>query len=160
MRRHHGQLVLLTLLLALCARLALTGAVRADEKTYYWDYIRVDITVQTNGDLDIVETQRYVFTEGSFTYAYRDLPLDRVESIDNVWIEENGQRYGPDQMQVEDRGDVVVLRPAKPLFLPTTIEEVRGSAKYHGPPIPMERWNEGVDATMREMWEAFENQPR
>jgi AbrB family looped-hinge helix DNA binding protein len=64
------------------------------------------------------------------------------------------------EIEVEDRGDVVVLRRAEPLFPPTTIDQVRGSAKYEGPPIPMERWNDGIDAMMREMWEEFEKQPR
>lgn len=73
--------------------------------------------------------------------------------------ERHGWRAGV-QLEVEDRGDSVVLRPAAPVFPPTTIEEVRGSAKYHGPPVPMERWNEGIGAIIREKWDAFEKQPR
>jgi len=71
----------------------------------------------------------------------------------------HGWREGA-ELEVEDRGDAVVLRPAEPLFPPTTIDQVRGSAKYHGPTIPMERWNDGIDRMMREMWEEFEKQSR
>ena len=44
-----------------------------------------------------------------------------------------------EQLEVEDRGDVVVRRRPKP-FLPTTIEEAYGHLKYEGRP-----------ATIREM---------
>ena len=65
-----------------------------DDKAYYWDYIHGDIAVQRNGDMEITESQRFVFTRGTFTFAYRDIPLDRVERVDNIWVEENGQRVG------------------------------------------------------------------
>lgn len=58
---------------------------------YSWDYIDVDITIQTNGDLEIVETHRFAFREGTFTYAYRDIPLSRVEGIEDVWVVDEGQ---------------------------------------------------------------------
>jgi AbrB family looped-hinge helix DNA binding protein len=41
------------------------------------------------------------------------------------------------ELEVEDRGDVVVLRPAKP-FPATTFEEVCGYLKYDGPPVTIE----------------------
>ncbi|MDI7275135.1 MAG: DUF2207 domain-containing protein, partial [Anaerolineae bacterium] len=103
MRRCRWQLLLLVLLLLCAAQAGLARPARADDKTYHWDYIDVDITIQPNGDLDIVERHCYVFTEGSFTYAYRDVPLTRVESIDDVWVEEDGQRYGSDRLRVEHR---------------------------------------------------------
>jgi AbrB family looped-hinge helix DNA binding protein len=63
------------------------------------------------------------------------------------------------ELEVEDRGDAVVLRPIKP-FPSTTFEEVRGCLKYDGPPITMEEMNEAIEREARRMWEKFERQPR
>ncbi len=63
------------------------------------------------------------------------------------------------ELEVEDRGDVVVLRPANP-FPPTTFEEVRGFLKYHGPPLTIEDMDEAVEREARRMWEDFERQGR
>ena len=73
--------------------------------------------------------------------------------------ERHGWRAGT-ELEVEDRGDVVVLRRAEPLFPPTTIEQVRGSAKYEGPPVPIEDFDKGIEEHIREMWEGFEKQSR
>ena len=108
MRRYRLQGLVLILALASLLLLGLAPHAHGDgDKEYHWDYIAVDITVLPDGDLDIVETQRYVFTEGTFTFAYRDLALQRVESIDDIWIEEGGQRYGPDRIRVEQRGNAL-----------------------------------------------------
>ncbi len=80
-------LILALVLVTVGAGLAFAAPAQA--KSYSWDYIDVDIAIQTNGDLEIVETQRYVFSGGTFTYAYREIPLDRVESIDSVWVEDD-----------------------------------------------------------------------
>jgi AbrB family looped-hinge helix DNA binding protein len=63
------------------------------------------------------------------------------------------------ELEVEDRGDVVVLRPANP-FPPTTFEQVRGFLKYDGPPISVEEMHEGVDREARRMWAEFERQSK
>lgn len=47
------------------------------------------------------------------------------------------------ELEVEDRGDGVVLRQAKP-FPPTRFEEVRGCLKYDGPPLTIEEMDEAV----------------
>lgn len=64
------------------------------------------------------------------------------------------------EIEVEDRGDVVVLRRAEPIFPPTTIEQVRGSAKYEGPLIPIEDFDKGIERHIRDMWRRFERQSR
>jgi AbrB family looped-hinge helix DNA binding protein len=61
------------------------------------------------------------------------------------------------ELEVEDRGDVVVLRPANP-FPPTTIEEVRGCLKYDGPPHTVEEMHEAIEHEARRMWLEFERQ--
>jgi AbrB family looped-hinge helix DNA binding protein len=70
----------------------------------------------------------------------------------------HGWRAGT-ELEVEDRGGVVVLRCKKP-WPPSRIEDVRGSAKHEGPPVGVEDMNAGVDRLMRAMWDAFEKQPR
>ena len=70
MRRYRLQGFVLILTLASLLLLGLAPHAHGDgDKEYHWDYIAVDITVLPDGDLDIVETQRYVFTEGTFTFA-------------------------------------------------------------------------------------------
>jgi len=63
------------------------------------------------------------------------------------------------ELEVEDQGDVVVLRRA-PLFPRTTFEEVRGCLKYDGPPRTVEEMDEGIAEHIRQMWEDFERQER
>jgi AbrB family looped-hinge helix DNA binding protein len=63
------------------------------------------------------------------------------------------------ELEVEDRGDAVVLRPTKP-YTPTTIDEVYGCLKYDGPPITIEEMDEAIEREARRMWEAFERQQR
>ncbi len=46
---------------------------------------------------------------------------------------------------VEETADGVLLRAA-PLFPPTTVDEVFGSAKYTGPTITLEEMDAAVDA--------------
>jgi AbrB family looped-hinge helix DNA binding protein len=63
------------------------------------------------------------------------------------------------ELEVEDRGDAVVLRPVNP-FPPTTFEEVRGCLKYDGPPFSVEEMHEAIEREARRMWEEFERQPK
>ena len=46
---------------------------------FYWDFINVDIDVQTNGDMLITENQKYVFTKLGKNQRYRYIPLDKIE---------------------------------------------------------------------------------
>lgn len=93
MHRRSLWLFLAILWLAWLVPWPLAGQARAEGRAgaYSWDYIDVDITIQTNGDLEIVETHGYAFGEGAFTYAYRDIPLSRVEGIEDVWVVDEGQ---------------------------------------------------------------------
>ena len=88
--KKHG---LLSLLFVLVLFATVGGAVRAQDKQYYWEFINVDITVLENSDIRIVETQKYVFTRGSFHFAYRNIPTNRLDSITDVRVQENGQDY-------------------------------------------------------------------
>jgi AbrB family looped-hinge helix DNA binding protein len=72
--------------------------------------------------------------------------------------ERHGWRPGV-ELEVEDQGDVVVLRPANP-FPPTTLEEVRGCLKYDGPPYTVEDMHEAIEREARRRWRAFERQSK
>jgi AbrB family looped-hinge helix DNA binding protein len=72
--------------------------------------------------------------------------------------ERHGWRPGI-ELEVEDQGDVVVLRPANP-FPATTLEEVRGCLKYDGPPVTVEEMHEAIEREARRMWREFERQSK
>ncbi|MEI3648936.1 MAG: DUF2207 domain-containing protein [Dolichospermum lemmermannii FEM_B0920] len=63
----------------------------AQEVPFYWDYINVNIDVQTNGDMLVTETQKYVFTSDWTNQRYRYIPLDKVDEIKEVTVQENNQ---------------------------------------------------------------------
>lgn len=52
------------------------------------------------------------------------------------------------ELEVEDRGDAVVLRAARS-FTRTTIDEVRGCLKYTGPRVTIEGMDKAVLAEAR-----------
>ncbi|MDD1437281.1 DUF2207 domain-containing protein, partial [Dolichospermum sp. ST_sed10] len=63
----------------------------AQTPPFYWDYINVNIDVQTNGDMLVTETQKYVFTSDWTNQRYRYIPLDKVDEIKDVTVQENNQ---------------------------------------------------------------------
>lgn len=63
------------------------------------------------------------------------------------------------ELEVEDHGEAVVLRPANP-FPPTTFEEVRGCLRYDGPPVTIQEMDAAVEREARRMWEEFERRGR
>jgi hypothetical protein len=92
---HMRKRQLLPLVIALLVLATLSQAVQAQDKQYYWDALDVDITVLPNSDIRVVETQKYVFTRGSLHFAYRQIPMDRVESITDITVSEQGTQYRP-----------------------------------------------------------------
>ena len=72
--------------------------------------------------------------------------------------ERQGWRPGT-ELDVEDQGDTIVLRRARP-FPPTTFDEVRGCLKYSGLAATIEEMDEAVAKGVRQMWEEFERQQR
>ncbi len=65
----------------------------AQTKSVEWQRYDVDITVQTNGTLQIIETQVINFVGGSFTEGYADIPIEGGTRITNVAISEPDQAY-------------------------------------------------------------------
>jgi len=75
--------------------LAFGGVAAAQEtKTLYWQRYDVDLSVQKNGDVRITETQELVFTQGTFRYGQREIPLNRLSDITEIAVRElNGPDY-------------------------------------------------------------------
>ncbi len=83
------------LLLVLVLMLAFGGIAGAQEtKKLYWQRYDVDLDVQKNGDLQVEETQELVFTDGTFRYGQREIPINRFSNITDVSVRElNGPVY-------------------------------------------------------------------
>ncbi len=58
--------------------------------SFYWDKILVFIEVLSNGDFLVTETQNYFFNENYSKERFRYIPLDKVHSIRDITVEENG----------------------------------------------------------------------
>jgi uncharacterized membrane protein YgcG len=59
---------------------------------FYWDFINVDIDVQTNGDMLITENQKYIFTKLGKNQRYRYIPLDKIDEISDVSVFEEDKK--------------------------------------------------------------------
>lgn len=63
------------------------------------------------------------------------------------------------ELEVESRGDLVVLRPVRTIPR-TTLEEVVGCIPYDGPPVSIDEMDAAVEQAAREMWVDFERDRR
>ena len=68
----------------------------AQSKSLVWERFDVDIDVLANGDIYVCEYQSIRFTEGTFTFGYRDLPKRYYSSADD-WLvtDTTGRAYVP-----------------------------------------------------------------
>jgi hypothetical protein len=106
------------LILAAVCLAALVLPAAAQSKTLVWDRYDVNLTVQSNGDLQVVETQTISFTSGTFTYGYAEIPLGRTTGIDQIAVSEpDGTRYlenppagDPHTLSVSTSGDNLEIR--------------------------------------------------
>ena len=83
--------IVFLLMAALTLFMVAVTHVAAQEIPFYWDNINVTIDVQTNGDMLVTETQKYVFTGNYKNQRYRYIPLDKVAAIKDVTVEENNR---------------------------------------------------------------------
>lgn len=86
--------ILLTILISLSNIAPATAATYP--YYFYWDFINVDIDVQTNGDMLITENQKYVFTKPGKNERYRYIPLDKIEGISDVSVFEEDKKIAFD----------------------------------------------------------------
>ncbi|RLG46730.1 MAG: hypothetical protein DRN92_04670, partial [Thermoproteota archaeon] len=63
----------------------------AQEKKYYVSKYHVEIWVRTNGSLRIEETIRFRFQQGTFTYAYRTIPIEGFDKLNFIGVYENSE---------------------------------------------------------------------
>jgi len=89
MRRLKNIFLLAALLILLSA--SLVSGASAQSKTLYWERFDVYMTVLPTGELQVVERQAITFTSGTFTFGYREIPLDKTEGIYDVSISEPGR---------------------------------------------------------------------
>ncbi len=80
----------LFLLIALVALPSLAWAQSRSSVT--WDSYNVEIAIQPNGDFIVTETQAISFN-GTFSKAYREIPLDRTTGITDVQVGEPNRPY-------------------------------------------------------------------
>ena len=73
---------MMVFLLMLVAAVPVTPA--ADDVSYYWQRLDVEVEVEETGDLLITETQTYVFTAPYSNKRLRRIPLAHVDSITDV----------------------------------------------------------------------------
>lgn len=71
------------------------GAGPAAEQTLHWERLDVEISALRDGSLAIQETWDVAFTEGAFTFGFREIPLDRIDGIESVRVREVGREYRP-----------------------------------------------------------------
>lgn len=103
---------LLPLLLATALVLAIPGAVFA--KSVVWTNYDFDVTVQTNGDLRVVETQVIDFQGGPFHEGFATIPLENTDGITDVSVSENGIPYkegsnGPGYFVTSNDGNTLTV---------------------------------------------------
>ena len=90
--RHLGLRLLIGLVLLLAA-LPLATTVGAQSKSVIVNRRDGQATILPNGDVRMVETWQTQFIGGPFRFAFRAIPLNRVEAIDEWSVSEGGQQY-------------------------------------------------------------------
>ncbi len=90
MRKLRLAILTLTALVLLAPVLSAT----AQSKTLVWDRYDVSLSIQSNGDVRVVEHQQITFTSGTFTFGFAVIPLDKTTGISDIAISEpGGQTY-------------------------------------------------------------------
>jgi uncharacterized membrane protein len=77
-------------MLVLLGLLAIGQPVQAQTKSLYWDGWDTTLTILPNGDLHVLERQRINFTDGTFTFGFREIPLAKTGGISGISVSEPG----------------------------------------------------------------------
>ncbi len=75
--------------------LGIARIAHAQDKQFYWERLDVQMTILTNSDIQVVETQELVFGEGTFAKGSRSIPMNRLEAIADVEVWEGDRPYTP-----------------------------------------------------------------
>src|ERR687897_2012213 len=76
-------LVLLALAVASLGRLPASVLAQAD-RSVIWDEIDVTVELREDSSFHVTERDRIDFIGGPFRSGYREIPLARIEAIDNI----------------------------------------------------------------------------
>jgi uncharacterized membrane protein len=77
-------------LLVVTGLLVIAQPVQAQTKSLYWDGWDTTLTILPNGDLHVIERQRINFTDGTFTFGFREIPLAKTGGITGISVSEPG----------------------------------------------------------------------
>ncbi|MFQ5921919.1 MAG: DUF2207 domain-containing protein, partial [Anaerolineales bacterium] len=80
----------LPIFLLLFGLLAIGHPAQAQTKSLYWDGWDTTLTILPNGDLHVLERQRINFTDGTFTFGFREIPLAKTGGITGISVSEPG----------------------------------------------------------------------
>ncbi|UCF37931.1 MAG: DUF2207 domain-containing protein [Acidobacteriota bacterium] len=78
--------------LTLAIILFLSQSVWVWAKSYTIEDLRIEAVVEADGSLRLTESVRYQF-KGSYSYAYREIPLKSGEQLDAIQVSEGSNRY-------------------------------------------------------------------
>ncbi len=111
-------LPILFVLLALSACVA-----HAQDRAVVVERRDADMTIQTDGSVDVVETWVVNFQGGPFRYAFRTIPSNRISSLAFQGVSENGKEYARATSEMPNTFTVEVGSDERTLtwyFEPTT----------------------------------------
>ena len=87
---HMRRLQTLLLLLGLAIVFGIGQPAQAQSKSLFWDGWDTTLTILPNGDLHVLERQRINFTDGTFTFGFREIPLAKTGGITGISVSEPG----------------------------------------------------------------------
>lgn len=81
------------------------GGVQADEKSYVYESIKVEIRVNQDSTFEVVEEQAYRLT-GSFGYFFRDIELKDLDHLSEIQVFDSyGRELSQDEYELSYKGN-------------------------------------------------------
>jgi hypothetical protein len=78
---------------------------QAEEKTYYYDSIKVEIQINRDSTFDVTEEQTHNLT-GSFGYFYRDIELKKLDHISDIEVfDGEGRKLDKGEYEISNKGN-------------------------------------------------------
>jgi len=107
-------IILGTILLAVSFLVLISGSNlecrAAPEPNYYYQLIKVDITINKDSTFDVVEEQEY-YLEGSFGFFYRDIELKDLDHISDIEVFDSaGKKLSKNEYQISYKDNRMGVR--------------------------------------------------
>jgi hypothetical protein len=80
------------LLILAAVTVLLLSVAGASAKSYRITGVHIDAQLRQNGDMEVIESRTYNFN-GSFSFAYREIPLSGAVEFVDFQISEDGRAY-------------------------------------------------------------------